>query len=143
VRRLSSDPAAGPWTSYFVAVQFLLVFPLLPLGAELLFTSQVAAASLMLVAATYAISLSMSSRNLAIWSIGCTFGFAFSALFGWSMGLGSEKVAFTLSTGIEFPSGWFWTPVCAIAFVFTLHLWGRFERHVEDGEPFPEFLTRR
>lgn len=144
MRRLSSGSAAGPWTSYFVAVQFLLVFPLLPLGAELLFTGQITASTLMLVAATYAISLSMSSRSVAIWSLGFTFGFGFSALFGWAMGLGNEKVgaAFSLSSGVEFPSGWFWTPVCAITFVFSLHLWERFDRHVKKKEPFPEFLRR-
>ncbi len=47
-----AEPVAGPWTSYFVAVLFLLLFPLLPLGAEFLFTGKITVASLTLVTAT-------------------------------------------------------------------------------------------
>lgn len=49
--RRDAGPIAGPWTRFFVAVQFLLLFPLLPLGAELLFTGKITIASLTLVTA--------------------------------------------------------------------------------------------
>ncbi len=86
----TAEPIAGPWTSFLVAVQFLLLFPLLPLGAELLFTGKITIASLTLVTATYAISLSMSSRNLLSWAFGFMLGFIFSTLFGWASAPGNH-----------------------------------------------------
>jgi hypothetical protein len=98
--RSAPPPIAGPWTSYFVAVLFLLLFPLLPLGAELLFTRQVAVGSLALVTATYAISLSISSRNLAVWALGFMLGFVFSSISGWSSAPGNHLYpAYRLDVG--------------------------------------------
>jgi hypothetical protein len=134
--------AAGPWTSFFVAVLFVLLFPLLPLGAELLFTGRITFASLSLVTATYAISLSMSSRNLATWALGFMVGFVFSTLFGWSMGLGTgwPGPAHRLERQLSAGSLAFWLPVVIIAAVFTLHLWERYVRHVKHKELYPDFL---
>jgi hypothetical protein len=141
--RHDAAPIAGPWTSYFVAVLFLLLFPLLPLGAELLFTRQVAVASLALVAATYAISLSMSSRNLAVWALGFMLGFVFSTIFGWSSAPGTRLLpAYRLDGGPEAAGVAFWAPTCMILVIFGLHLWERFVRHVQKKEPFPEFINR-
>lgn len=144
MKTLSTGGPAGPWTSFFVAVLFLLVFPLLPLGAELLFTERITASSLMLVTATYAISLSMSCRNVAIWAIGFTLGIIFSTMFGWAVGLGDQKIGavFSLAHGLGRSSGWFWAPASMIVLVFSLHLVERFQRHVQQQEPYPEFLRR-
>lgn len=53
MRGYRPNPSGGPWTCFLVAVLFLLVLPLLTLGAELLFTQQIAMASLMLMTATW------------------------------------------------------------------------------------------
>jgi hypothetical protein len=131
----------GPWTSFLVAVQFLLVFPLLPLGAELAFTGKINASSLMLVASTYAISLSTSSVHVGRWAFGIMVGIIFSGLFGWTMGLGDDAIgpAYVLggsSNGI----GWLWVAGVGIGIIFGTHLWERVTRHIHDQEPFPEFL---
>jgi hypothetical protein len=136
-------PIAGPWTSYFVAVLFLLLFPLLPLGAELLFTRQIAVASLALVTATYAISLSISSRNLAAWAVGFMPGFIFSTIFGWSSAPSSQLApAYRLDRGPAATGVALWTPAAMILAIFVWHLWERFVRHVRKNEPFPEFLNQ-
>ena len=144
MKKKSSGTAGGPWSSFFVAVLFLLLFPLFPLGAELLFTEQITASSLMLVTATYAISLSMSCRNVAIWAIGFALGVVFSTAFGWAIGMGDQKVGpvYTLKGGVCPSGGWFWVPAGMIALVFVLHFGERFQRHVQKQEPFPEFLRR-
>lgn len=105
--------SGGPWTSFFVAVLFLLVFPLFPLGAELLFTGQITMASLMLMTATYATSLSMSSQHVGRWALGLTVGLMFSTLFGWCMGQAASGMgaAVRLQPGPTAHPGWFWFSV--------------------------------
>ena len=133
---------AGPWTSFFVAVLFLLLFPLLPMGAELLFTQRITVSSLALVTATYAISLSMSSRNLAVWAVGFLLGIVISSIFGWSMGVGGGlAAAYHRGGGSPLARPGLWLPVGVIGLVFGLHLWERFVRHVRGKELFPEFLN--
>lgn len=139
-----AGPIAGPWTRFFVAVQFLLLFPLLPLGAELLFTGKITIASLTLVTATYAISLSMSSRNLLSWAFGFMLGFIFSTLFEWASAPGNHFApAYRLDAGPSEAGGALWIPVVVILGLFTMHLGERFIRHVQKREQFPEFLNRR
>lgn len=137
-------PVAGPWTMYFVAVLFLLLFPLLPLGAELLFTGKIMVASLTLVTATYAISLSISSRNLAVWALGFMLGFVFSTIFGWASAPGNQfDPAYRLDKGLAAATVALWGPLVIIAGIFLTHLHERFVRHVKKKEPFPEFLNKR
>ncbi len=133
--------AGGPWTSFFVAVQFLLVFPLLPLGAELAFTGKINASSLMLVTSTYAISLSMSSVHVGRWAFGIMVGLIFSGLFGWTMGLAEQGLgtAYVLG-GSAGGDGWLWAAGTGIGTIFGTHLWERVSRHLYDQEPYPEFL---
>lgn len=135
----------GPWTSFFVAVLFLLVFPLFPLGAELLFTQQITMSSLMLMTATYATSLSMSSQHVGRWALGLTVGLMFSTLFGWCMGRGADSMgaAYRLHPGPAAHPGWFWFSIAGIGSIFFLHVYERYERHVNSGDPFPEFVERR
>lgn len=136
-------PIAGPWTSYFVAVLFLLLFPLLPLGAELLFTGQVAVSSLVLVTATYAISLATASRYLGVWALGLMLGVVFSTIFGWASAPGTRlDPAYRLDAGPAAPGVALWVPAIMILAVFAMHLWERFIRHVQKKEPFPEFLNQ-
>jgi hypothetical protein len=87
-----TDRSGGPWTSFFVAVLFLLVFPLFPLGAELAFTRQINISSLMLTTATYSVSLSVTSTHVGRWALGITFAFIAATLFGWSMGMGDTAI---------------------------------------------------
>lgn len=141
--RRDASPIAGPWTSFLVAVQFLLLFPLLPLGAELLFTSKITIASLTLVTATYAISLSMASRNLLFWTSGFMFGVIFSTLFGWASAPGNRfDPAYRLGAGPSATGGALWGPIAVILCLFTVHLGERFIRHVQKKELFPEFLNQ-
>lgn len=138
-----TGPVAGPWTSFLVAVQFLLLFPLLPLGAELLFTGKVTVASLTLVTATYAISLATASRNLMFWASSFMFGVIFSALYGWASAPGNRfDPAYRLDAGPLAGRGALWGPVIVILGLFTVHLGERFIRHVQKKEVFPEFLNR-
>lgn len=141
MRGYRPNRSGGPWTSYLVAVLFLLLLPLFPLGAELLFTQQIAISSLMLMTATYATSLSASSRHVGRWAIGLMIGLTFTTLFGWWMGRGDGMAAaFRLQPGPAAHAGWFWFSTAAIGFIFMLHLRERYQRHVTDRNPFPEFL---
>lgn len=137
-----SKHSGGPWASFFVAVQFLLLLPLLPLGAELLFTGQIAMSSLMAVTSTYAISLSMSSINMAVWSFGVMSGIVFAGLFGWSLGRGDDAIgpAYLLGHGPVAGPGWLWAAAAGIGIMFIVHVGERLVRHVGREEPFPEFL---
>lgn len=141
--REKAVPIAGPWTSFFVAVLFLLLFPLLPLGAELLFTGKIMVASLSLVTATYATSLSISSRSLATWAVGFMLGFIFSTIFGWSSAPGNQfHPAYRVDAGPAAAGAALWAPTGMILVIFGLHLYERYIRHVKKNEPFPEFLNR-
>lgn len=142
MRGYRPNRSGGPWTSFFVAVLFLLVFPLFPLGAELLFTGQITMASLMLMTATYATSLSMSSQHVGRWALGLTVGLMFSTLFGWCMGQAARGMgaAVRLQPGPTAHPGWSWFSVAGILSIFALHVYERYHRHVADGDPFPEFL---
>jgi hypothetical protein len=141
VRGYRPNRSGGPWTCYLVAVLFLLVLPLLPLGAELLFTQQIAMSSMMLMTATYSISLSASSRHVGRWAVGLILGLTFATLFGWWMGRGDGMAAaFRLQPGPAAHAGWFWASAGGIIFIFMLHLHERYQRHVTDLDPFPEFL---
>lgn len=144
MRGYRANKAGGPWTSFFVAVLFLLLFPLFPLGAELLFTGQINMSSLMLVTTTYALSLSMSSVHVGRWAGGITIAFIFSTLFGWSMGIGDRAIgpAYLLGQGPVAGRGWLWTAGTGIVVVLCMHLWERYMRHVAEREPFPEFLRK-
>lgn len=142
MRGYRPNRSGGPWTSFFVAVLFLLLFPLFPLGAELLFTQQITMASLMLMTATYATSLSMSSQHVGRWAVGLLMGLMFSTLFGWCMGRGdgSMGAAFRLQPGPAAHPGWFWFSLLGIGSMFAVHVYERYRRHVTNGDPFPEFL---
>ena len=141
--RRRTEPIAGPWTSFFVAVQFLLLFPLLPLGAELLFTGKVTISSLTLVTATYAISLATASRNLLFWASSFMFGVIFSALFGWASAPGNRfDPVYRLDAGPLAGRGALWGPLVVIVGLFAVHLCERFIRHVQKKELFPEFLNQ-
>lgn len=137
--------AGGPWTTFGVAVQFLLLFPLLPLGAELAFTSRITVSSLMLMTSTYAISLSMSSNHIGRWAFGMTIGIVFSTLFGWSMGRGDGVMgpAYQLGDGFDAASGLVWGAIVGVGLTMLVHIFERAIRHVVDKEPFPEFLKGR
>lgn len=134
--------AGGPWTSFFVAVQFLLLLPLLPVGAELAFTGRINMSSLMLITSTYAISLSMSSIHVGRWAFGIMVGIVFSGLFGWTMGIGDQALgpAYLLGHGPGAAPGWLWTAGIGIGLIFATHLRERVIRHIHDQEPYPEFL---
>jgi hypothetical protein len=144
VRGYRPDRSGGPWSSFFVAFLFLLVFPLFPVGGELLFTGQVTIPSLMLLTATYAVSLSISSTHIGRWAMGIMVGFVFSTLFGWSMGIGDAAIgpAYRIGYGAIAGDGWLWTAGVGIGMVFVAHVWERVVRHVIDAEVFPEFLRR-
>jgi hypothetical protein len=114
VKGYRPNRSGGPWTSYLVAVLFLLLLPLFPLGAELLFTQQIAISSLMLMTATYATSLSASSRHVGRWALGLVIGLAFATLFGWWMGRGDGMAAaFRLQPGPAAHARWFWASLGA------------------------------
>ena len=144
-RRRRTDRSGGPWTSFFVAVLFLLAFPLFPLAAELAFTEQVSMPSLMLTTATYSLSLSVTSTHVGRWALGITFAFIAATLFGWSMGAGEERIgpAYRLGEGPVAGEGWLGSAAFFIGVLLLMHLWERFERHVAEGEPFPDFLRER
>jgi predicted ABC-type exoprotein transport system permease subunit len=127
---LRTDRSGGPWTSFFVSVLFLLVFPLFPLGAELAFTKQINISSLMLTTATYSLSLSVTSTHVGRWAVGITFAFVAATLFGWSMGIGDAVIgpAYRLGQGAMAGEVWLWGAAIIITFVLVTHLWGCLEK---------------
>lgn len=142
MRGYRPNRAGGPWTSFWVAVLFLLLFPLLPLGAELGFTGKIAMSSLMLVTASYSISLSMSSNHMGRWAVGIMIGIIFSGLFGWSLGRGDTVIgpAYLVGSGPVAAPRLLWVAGIGIVLIFGMHLRERLIRHIRNEEPFPEFL---
>lgn len=144
-RRYRTHRSGGRWTSFFVAVLFLLAFPLFPLGAELAFTGQITMSSLMLTTATYSLSLSVTSTHVGRWATGITFAFIAATLFGWSMGIGDRVIgpAYRLGQGPMAGEAWIGSAAFCLGVLLLMHLWERFERHVVEREAFPEFLRER
>jgi hypothetical protein len=144
-QRSRTNRSGGPWTSFLVAVLFLLAFPLFPLGAELAFTGQINMSSLMLTTATYSLSLSVTSTHVGRWALGTTFAFMAATLFGWSMGVGDAVMgpAYRLGQGPTAGRTWLWGTAFIITIVLATHVWERFVRHVIEEEVFPEFLRER
>jgi hypothetical protein len=133
----------GPTQSFWTAVLFLLVFPILPLVFELMLTGRIGTPSVALVAFTYAVSLAMSSRNLLIWAIGMFVGFSFATVFGNSMELAAHmRDGWLPGPEARRQTIFFWASWVGIALVFVLHVIERYDRHIVDRNPFPEFMPK-
>jgi hypothetical protein len=86
----------------------------------------------------------MSSRSLAVWAIGLMIGIIFSSLYGWSMALSNAALdpAYPAGSGVAASRAKALASAGMLAFVFAMHLWERYVRHVKRGELFPEFLKQ-
>ena len=119
------------WQNWLLSIFFLLLFPLVPLLFEWLFTGGVSSSSLQLIASTYAITVSVSSRDMLLFGIGMLIEFIFAVFYGYSV---------SVSAGIHGANG---AAIAAIVFVCLFHSFERYNRHVVERAPFLEFMQMR
>jgi hypothetical protein len=132
-------------TYFFVATFFLLVFPLLPLEAEGVFTGHVDAKSMSVVTCTFAISIAFGSRNEFVGWFGLIVGVLFAFVYGVALGRGNEALGsvYVVTQGAPPMQGWALWNTAGTGILLALHLIERFVRHAVRGEAFPDFIQRR
>ncbi len=124
-------PGLSPyWQDYFVCLLFHMLLPLMPLTLEYAFTAGIRPSTAHLTASLYAISLGASSRNKLLFALGVMVGFFFAASFG-------QTVAAELQVGPA--PGVLVYPLAAIVFIFMVHAFERYNRHVVDRTPYWDF----
>ncbi|HET6230009.1 MAG TPA: hypothetical protein VFE05_08070 [Longimicrobiaceae bacterium] len=110
-----------------------MIFPLIPLLFEWLFTGNVALTSVTLVAGNYALAVAFATKQPFIWMLGSFLGVVFAGVFGFCTGAAAhpylDHVGFIAASG-------------SIIAVFVLHTGERYVRHVVKKEAFPEFMNR-
>lgn len=127
------------WGQYFISVGFLLLFPLVPLGLEWLFTSQVAAKSLTLASSMYALRIGSASRRLPFFVFAVFISIAQFTAFGYVVAMdvirniNPEAVPATSGKLIALCYG-------CISLIFIIHAIERYRRHVIERAPFLDFI---
>lgn len=116
------------WESFILSLMFLLIFPLSPLGFELLFTGTVAAPTTQIAAAAFGLGIAASSRDKLIFGLGVSVGVVFAASYGNTVESGVISVT------------WLVVTVVSLLAVGVPHVFERYNRHVVDKQPFPEFM---
>lgn len=116
------------WQNFLISLVLHLGLPLFPLALENWFSGAVEAKSAALTAALYSMAIGLSSRNVTQFGLGIALGFMFSAAFGF----------LARDPGLPYAKIYSYS---AIGFVFGLHAFERFKRHVIKRKPFFEFLV--
>lgn len=118
------------WSNYLLCLLLHMSLPLLPLGFETLVRSEhlPSIQTLNITAAFYAISIGLSSKNVAMFGLGIFVGVCFSVLFG----IASSNP--NLNDDM-----YFYSPIACIVAIFIIHACERYNRHVADCTPFFEF----
>ena len=111
-----------------------MVFPLIPLGFEFIFTKGISRSSADLVTSTYAITLGVGSRTRLWFGIDMIVGFVFAASFGKSIDDVSTQAATAMNMNL------FW-PLVTVVVLFVIHAIERYNIHVADRMPFWEFMS--
>jgi hypothetical protein len=134
---------------WYICLLAHLTLPLIPLLLELWIAKSVALESLYLVAAIYAVSISVSSRRGLGLLAGVVLGLVLCAGYGV---LANQRVLAAAATtsapqvnaALMQPGvmGGRWFPAIAILVVFILHAIERYKRHVNDKERYWPFVWR-
>jgi cytochrome bd-type quinol oxidase subunit 1 len=114
------------WQSFGLSIVFHLLLTVLPLALEYWISRQVSAESLMLVAALYAISVSVSSTSRLFFGLGIVTGMVFAVAFGAISG--GQQLLHS-----EFLASW------SIIAIFVIHACERWNLHIVDGNPYWNF----
>lgn len=123
-RALSSN-----WEQFLLSVMFHLLMPLSPLLLEYCLRGEAATGSTTLVAALFALNLGCSSRSALAMGLGIVTAVTFGAMFG-----------VTLSQTAEMPTARGFA-LLAITLTALIHAAERFNRHVNEGAFYFEFMS--
>ena len=124
---------SGGWPAFWLCLLLHMLFPLLPLGFELLLTGQITDTAAVLVASTYTITIAITSKgrySQVFTVVGFFCCVVFAAIYG-SIASASPTSA---SYGV-----FFWAAVITIVAFFVVHAGERYNRHVENNEPYDVF----
>lgn len=113
---------------YLAFLVLRMIFPLLPLVSEFLFTGSVSQKSAMLSASMYVIGIGVASRNVLLLAITIVAGVCYAIAFG--IAAQAAQPGGNAHLGL---------PFLGIAAVFVFHSLERYNRHVVEREPFLDF----
>ncbi|HCR4428813.1 hypothetical protein [Morganella morganii] len=118
------------WSNYLLCLLLHMCLPLLPLGFEMILRPEHSPSiqTLNITAAFYAISIGLSSKNVAMFGLGVFISVCFSAVFG-----------IVSSNPNLNDSLYFYSPIWCIVIIFIIHAGERYNRHVADCTPFFDF----
>jgi hypothetical protein len=125
-----------PWRNFLTSMVGHVVFPLLPLVLEWIFSDKISNTSLTLMAAFYAFSITLTSLSHLQFMIGVLICAFFSSIFG-AIPLLNHGIIFLSSTKIMFLS------ITTIAVIFIWHAIERYNRHVILLEPFWDWFDNK
>ncbi|MCI3911534.1 hypothetical protein MQC82_18465 [Pseudomonas viridiflava] len=125
-RRIPALP--DEWGDLFTCVLLHMLLPLLPLLIEAWMKGSPTESTAAITASMYSIAIGLSSRNKAMLGFCITISIIFSVVFG----VVSASQASQLND-VKFYSG------LSIFFVFLIHIFERYNRHVVDCIPFWDF----
>jgi hypothetical protein len=109
-----------------------MVFPLIPMGIEFVLNDfQVRTETLLLTVSLYSILIGVTSRNIAPFGIALIVAVFFGITYGIAVGGDSQLEL------LKIPA------IIAICAVFIMHVGERYNRHVIERTPYPEFLRLR
>lgn len=115
------------WQNFLLSIMFHMFLPLLPLIIELWITNNVKGDSIAIVAALYALSIGVSSRNKVLFGVCIVIGVVFSFAYGVSF-INQQA----LSNLVQYSS-------VSIFSVFLAHAGERWNIHIVDGEKYWNF----
>nr|VFJ91758.1 MAG: hypothetical protein BECKH772A_GA0070896_1003417 [Candidatus Kentron sp. H]VFJ92971.1 MAG: hypothetical protein BECKH772B_GA0070898_1003617 [Candidatus Kentron sp. H]VFJ99581.1 MAG: hypothetical protein BECKH772C_GA0070978_1003317 [Candidatus Kentron sp. H] len=115
------------WQSFLLSLLFHMLLPLLPLLIESWIRGTLGNHAITIVAAIYAMSISVSSKSRIFFGLYIFIGFMFS--FAYGVTLVNEHALSNLAQ----------YAFISITFVFLTHAGERWNAHVIDGEPYWNF----
>ncbi|EFC4085598.1 TPA: hypothetical protein KZS50_000468 [Escherichia coli] len=124
------------WSNYLLCLLLHMSLPLLPLGFETLVRSDhlPSIQTLNITAAFYAISIGLSSKNVAMFGLGIFVSICFSVVFGIVSSNPNSDPNLNFNDNL-----YFYSPIACIVAIFVIHACERYNRHVADCTPFFEF----
>lgn len=131
---LNSKTLSGAWSTLLSCVAVHMTIPLVPLGLEFFIEGVISEKSIAITASMYAIALAISSRWMWFVFVGFMLSLIYAAMFGYISR--ESMLAVDIRHVIDSKGLW------AIGFLWVLHFFERFNRHVQLREPFFEFSNR-
>jgi hypothetical protein len=134
------------WGTFFGGVIMIGVFPLVPLGFELVFTHEIASDALMITASLYGLGVALTSRSPLTFSVFLLYTFAGAVFYGHAAPTSSStgqvigavagiRLSGTSAENVSLGQVFFW----ALIGPFVAIIGQRFLRHLRRGEPLFEF----